>query len=766
MNIGLLSWCKILSLVLLCRLYVAACDHSGSTENSNSQDEGARPIYSSNRNNSNSYGGESKIIYPDRIDSQNRPRDSYRSPKRRYRTGTSRKITDYRYLDNPKMQVQNDEENRHSSHRRERYDSHYTSARSRYEPRMSPVRSRYDPRSTYGSHRYDSHSTDGGTRYDPRMNYLSNKVLMILDLNNTQNPYGYDVKFDGNKTICKSIHPYLFGSVQRGSTILWRSKTGDYPYKVVCKTVDGTDTCKVYFPDYERNIPPARPTRVDVFRRVGDTKFGSEYMAAQVTSGTHDHLGPEMYGQWGQFMGPKHIPTGENQPTPHTSLNVKPDETSVPPDEAAAGDESAAGKPPVDGSAQAQGELAAEDVKKAEGDGMKADVPSAGPGARPSAMPGVWPAAMPGAIPYPMPGFVPGYRPGETEPVSHVEMMSDYFNQSYGPYRRPEFQPVPGYNLPHQSHHHHRSAQTDYHQEPFFHSDPLYDDNYSDNQDYIEFTDYSNPAYPQRPDPMIIDPSGRTGFRSHFAPRDVVVSTDQDRQGAFDVNVDRKKRENLVLTFANKSNVYVLDGYQHSFALNQSNSESGTNDQVSANNANQQIRFNTQDPNRVTLDAGSVRMTFPAQVIDGVPLPTGVQPARSTTQANSNVINDAQNAQASSSAQNQRPAAGASTSANASSQQAPTPQGGNQQPVSIPAPTQQAIRPQPVPQQTPRPQPASQPVTPRPATQSVTPKPATQSVTPKPAGPTQPPARQAAGSSQAQASEGAGSDGDIIFADD
>ncbi|BAM38979.1 conserved hypothetical protein [Theileria orientalis strain Shintoku] len=42
MNIGLLSWCKILSLVLLCRLYVVACDHSGSAlHSSHSQSNSA-----------------------------------------------------------------------------------------------------------------------------------------------------------------------------------------------------------------------------------------------------------------------------------------------------------------------------------------------------------------------------------------------------------------------------------------------------------------------------------------------------------------------------------------------------------------------------------------------------------------------------------------------------------------------------------------------------------------------------------------------------
>ncbi|UKJ87933.2 phosphoinositide 5-phosphatase [Theileria orientalis] len=672
MNMVLLFWCKILSLVLLCRPYAVACDHSGSTKKSKFEDADTQPLCLANRNNSNNAGGESKIIYPDKIESDGRTSKSYRPPKRRYRGATSRRITDYRYVNTPKMRVQGDDEIPLPSRRRER--------RGRGRPISNP-----------------NHA---------RMEYLSRKVLMLLDLNNTQKPYGYDVSFDRNKITCRAIHPYLFGVVKRGNITLWKTKTGDYPYKVVCTTVGGTENCKVYFPDYENDYPSSKPTRVDVYRRVGNANLGPEKAAAHLYFNTHDHMSPETYGQRGPVLNPQHTPTGETNATPHTSLDAQPDGTNLPPDETVAGQETAAGDQPdqiIDSAQPQEGQQASEDVTKVN-QGVDLNPGVAG--------------ATPDSVLGSMAGAIPRQNPSETERVSHVEVMSDYFNQAFHPISDHGFQPVHGYDMPHRSrrrrrrssrrdfdhdmsypssHHHHGSFHTDYDHDNSYHIASHYETYYPSNR---EFRDYPTAAYPEPHEPTILVPK-RTDFNSQINPRDVVVDTSQDRQGAFDISVDRKKPQNLVLTFATKSNVYVFDGSHHSFALNQSNAETGTNDQASGTNPYQHIVFNGQDPTRLNLDAGSVRISCPTQVIDGVPMPRGAQPAQSNAQVTSNVSRPAaQTTQIPASVQNLRSTGPGSANVNTTA---------NTSPPSSQRTNQQAANQQPPNQQAPRPQPASQP---------------------------------------------------------
>ncbi|UKK00345.2 hypothetical protein MACK_000417 [Theileria orientalis] len=713
MNIGLLSLCKILSLVLLCRLYVVACDHSGSTDDSNHPDAHSSALYYANINNYNRSGRRPKVIIMDRYKSEKRPRDSYRYRTQHHRDQNSRRIIDFRTINNPKMMIQNDEDKayKHRSRPRER------------RPPPPP-------------------------RDQTRSEYLKRKVLMLLDLNNTKNPYGYDVTFDGDKTICKALHPYLFGMVKRGDTTLWKPKSGDYPYKVVCRTKGGQETCKVFFPDYKKDYPPSKPTRVDVFKKVSGRLYGPEHWAGKSHFDTHAYTSPEMHGQSGQIKIPPHIPTGEVKPTPHTSLDVNLEDSNMPQDEAEAGGEALSGEQIqlIDDPAQPQeGEQATEDIKVDEG-------------------PGVVPAPMPAPAPTPMSGAYPGDMPrsvlSDMERASHVDLMSDYFNENFGQVPRPEFHPVHGHDMRyHVPRRHHRSSRRDqYNEWPFsshgrhhrqhhrdFHDTPHHASIRHDKYPHgtREFRDHPTAAYQSRPEPTIPVPLKRTDFKSQISPRDVLVNTDQSKHGDIDFIVDRKKPENLVLTFASKSNVYVIDGAHHTFALNQTGGETGTNDQNSANNPNsgnnphQRIIFNGEDPNRVSLEAGSVRISFPSQVIEGIPMPTGIQTPQNTA-----------------SVQNSRPAGGVtgnatiSSNANASPQssqrtnQQPVSQAPRQQPVSQ-APRQQAVTQQgPRPQQLPRQQAVSQ--------QAVSQQP------PRPQQPTQ----------QAQPSEGQDSGVDITFADD
>ncbi|UKJ90716.1 hypothetical protein MACJ_001650 [Theileria orientalis] len=92
-------------------------------------------------------------------------------------------------------------------------------------------------------------------------------LLIPLDLNEISDRTGYYVQRKPEKTIYKTEHGYLFGIVTSNGERLWESKKGDYPNKVIYKTVDGQNKVKVYFPE---PMPPPRMSSLKVVRPVRD----------------------------------------------------------------------------------------------------------------------------------------------------------------------------------------------------------------------------------------------------------------------------------------------------------------------------------------------------------------------------------------------------------------------------------------------------------------------------------------------------------------
>ncbi|BAM40568.1 uncharacterized protein TOT_020000823 [Theileria orientalis strain Shintoku] len=110
-------------------------------------------------------------------------------------------------------------------------------------------------------HRASQTTTQG---YKPE---FRDKFLVPLDLNEIASTPGYYVQNKPDKTIYIAQPGYLFGIVTSNGETLWKTKRGDYPNKVIYKTVDGQNRLKVYFPE---PMPPPRISSLKVVRPVRD----------------------------------------------------------------------------------------------------------------------------------------------------------------------------------------------------------------------------------------------------------------------------------------------------------------------------------------------------------------------------------------------------------------------------------------------------------------------------------------------------------------